>query len=626
MPVAAIDFETTYTKDRDIKTLGVARYVEHPETEAYLVSIYREDGFTFVGHPRNTPWHEIDGCHWVSHNAAFDASVFMELKRRGIVPDELAPVEWDCTANMAAFLNCKRDLASAAKILLGVEVSKDVRDEMKGKTWETMTPEFRQQALDYALRDAELCIRLWAQYECDWPEKEKALSRHTMLMCLRGVQVDMAKVEAWLQVTRRALHALELQIPWAGTLDAKGKPVSILSPHALKRHCVANNIPPPATTADASPIFELWMEEWGPQAPFVEAVKGYRYVNRVHEILQSFVDFTSADGRLRYSLKYFGAHTGRWSGGGGINFQNFPRDPLCFDAEYRLVWDDESMGKAGKATLRAAHVVDLRNLLIASPGKKFLIGDFMQIEAVVALWFAQDWEQLALIAQGMDSYEAHARRSMGYTDTRSLKDYVHADDCPLEHRTMRQFAKCRRLGLQFGLGPVKFVMIVRQWAKLTITRAESTRIVNDFRAKEKGIVEQWNLLERALRIHIAQGIETPFEVELPSWRSLRYFNVTRAEGNTGFPVRGQPHTKLYGGFLFQNSVQATARDVLGEAILATEGVIGDVVLHVHDELVVEVDEGLPTTALEEIMEAPIAWAPDMPVKADVHESTYYRKF
>lgn len=622
MPTAAIDFETTYTSIRDIKTLGVAAYVEHPDTDIYLVSVFGP-GVEYVGRPENAPWALIDGWHWVSHNAAFDAYVFMELKRRALIGPDLGPSEWDCTANMAAFLNSKRDLKSSSFHLLGYEISKEVRDEMKGKTWEQMTPEFRQKAMDYALDDAALCYELWAKHSKDWPEQERRLSRHTLTMCLRGVAIDLVKCAEWIKVAERALARYESMIPWVGSLDSKGKPVSTQSRHALKRQCIAQGVPPPSTTADKSPIYDAWLEEWGAQVPWVDAYKNYGYVNRVLEILYSIRDHTSYDGRLRYSLKYFGAHTGRWSGAGGINFQNFPRDPLCFDVEFGLLWDDDTLGKAVK---RAAYAIDLRNLVIAGPGKKLLIGDLCQIEAVVAMWLAEDWTQLALIAQGMDCYEAHARVAMNYTDARTLKDYVHDPACPPEHKNLRQFAKCRRLGLQFGLGPKKFIQIVREWAKINITAAESKRIVDDFRAKERGIVEQWNALERALRIHIANTPDVPFEIELSSWRSLRYFGCSRADGISGFPVRGDMASGLYGGFLFQNATQATARDVIGCAILEAEETVGEVQLHVHDEVVVEVDEDVPCSALQQVMERDLDWAPGMPVRAEVNESKYYRKF
>ncbi len=104
MATYAIDFETTYEKGvRDISTLGVYPYLRHIDTEIYLVSIVGPE-VEFCGAPLDAPWEKITTHHWVSHNAAFDHACLDVLQEHGYVSPEIAPSEWDCTANPAAFL------------------------------------------------------------------------------------------------------------------------------------------------------------------------------------------------------------------------------------------------------------------------------------------------------------------------------------------------------------------------------------------------------------------------------------------------------------------------------------------------------------------------------------------
>lgn len=637
----AVDFETTYATGRDIKSLGVVPYVEHPDTDAYLVAIHGED-VSYAGPLETAPWHLIDGHHWVSHNAAFDAAVYMEACKRGKIPrmpeptgvehagmqetmpgEFPAPVEWDCTANLCVFLAAPRSLDKSVAVLMGAHMSKAVRDEMKGKRWETMSPEFQQACIAYAKIDAEKCYQLWANFHDLWPAEEIALSRHTMQMCLNGIAVDMPRVLESIAVLEHALWRCEQLIPWASELDAKGKEIPIMSPKALKAACVAANIPPPITTADKSEIFEAWLEKYGEAAPFVTAVKNYRRLNRTLEVLKKFRDQTRADGRLRYSLKYGGAHTLRWSGDAGLNFQNFTKEPLYFDEHYNVLVPK----KLSKETLKqlTRYTVDMRGCLVPGPGKKFIVADLSQIEARVALWFADDQKQLQLIRDGLDLYEAHARSQMGYKFAQALKDYCEAPDTPEKDRNIRQFAKCRVLGLGFGLGFKKFVLIVMQWAGIKITEAEAKKIVDDYRRANPGIVALWNKLDRAMRGHVLKGDKEPFRIELPSWRVLEYFDVTGGDELKARDERGGHHLYWYGGKLFENLVQATARDILGAAILRIEAAGHRVVLHVHDEVVCEVEPDVTVEEIKALMTEVPHWAEGLPIGCSAKKVDRYFK-
>jgi DNA polymerase I-like protein with 3'-5' exonuclease and polymerase domains len=622
--VSPIDFETTYRKKvRDIATLGVVPYLEHPETDIYLVST-RLPGEEFSGHPTEAPWERLNGRHWVSHNAGFDAAVFMELRRvAGGALDDVLPHEWDCTANLCAFLAAPRSLAGAVEQLYGVVLSKEVRDQMNGKTWDTMSPEFRQQAIAYAMEDSRWCERIWRDHSHRWPRQELELSRHTMSMCLNGLAIDVPKVEADIATLRKAIWHCEQAIPWHGELDARGKEIKIGSRTALFAACDKEQIPRPTSTADKSEAYNEWLEEYGYMAPFVGALKDHRSLERTLKVLVKIRDQVRANGRLSYSLLYFGGHTGRWSGSGGLNFHNLTKEPLLFDASGK---------KLPKGTKKdsplVVSVVDLRGCIIPEPGKKFIIADLKQIEARVSLWYAEDWAQLDLLRDGMDVYEAHARRTMGYTRPEKLADYVASPNCPEKDRNLRQIAKARVLGLGFGMGWKRLLEFAKVQLGLVLTPTEAKSIVDYFRRANPGIVRMWERLDMAIRSHASRqskaGANGPFTIELPSWRSLSYFDVNSSdEGIRARDEMGGVVHHWFGGKLFENLVQATARDVLAEAILRIEAAGHRIVLHVHDEVIIECDPSVTDAEIHRLMTQTPEWAPGLPVDSSVDSTDRY---
>jgi DNA polymerase len=219
---------------------------------------------------------------------------------------------------------------------------------------------------------------------------------------------------------------------------------------------------------------------------------------------------------------------------------------------------------------------------------------------------------------------------MGYSRPEKLKDYVKSEACPEKDRSMRQVAKGRRLGLGFGMGKVRLREFAKTQLGLDLSPSEAERIVKDFREKEPGIVNCWKRLDDAMRIHAHRQsrdrTNEPFRVELPSWRSLEYFDVCNSEdGIRAREEMGGHVVHWFGGKLFENVVQATARDILAEAILRIEAAGHSVVLHVHDEVVVEVDQSVTPEEIHAMMTVTPAWAPGLPIGSSVDESDRYFK-
>jgi DNA polymerase I-like protein with 3'-5' exonuclease and polymerase domains len=315
-------------------------------------------------------------------------------------------------------------------------------------------------------------------------------------------------------------------------------------------------------------------------------------------------------GRMAYELKYFGASTGRWSGGGGLNMQNYNRKP--------------------------AEGVDLRRCIVAPPGYLLAVVDYSQIESRVLLFLAGDVETLDMFRANpmADAYEIHARATMGYVEAESLKDY-----CERTGSGLRQLAKARVLGLGFGCGARRFVEVAQVMAGLDIGEDESERIVKEFRESNPRIVSLWQSLNDACASCDGGNYLLPLpctQINPDLKRFLIYRDVKvdppshmATEGWRGIECTvGGDRIKVYGGLLAENWTQATARDVLASAWLRCEASGFRPVLSVHDELVFEVPEGSAEEDLRrivEIMEEPVSWAPGLPLRADGRLCSVYGK-
>lgn len=586
----AFDTESTYEKGRDIRSLGVAKYVRHEHTDHYLASAVDGNAVSVCKFPEDFPWEAIHDRVLVIHNAAYDLSVINELKRRGIVGANIQPAEAFDSADLAAYLQCARSLESVMANIYGIRVDKGIRAQMKGRTWNDLNAKMQADVIKYCLHDSELCHKFWMDYEKDWPLIEKRASQHTIKMCMRGVCINLDHAGDGIEKMSRLKHKCEKLIPWAGSKNAKGKELAITSIIELNKECRRLNIPAPACTDTKDEEFTEWLEMHEEDAPFVKAVSDWRKYNRLEKVLLAIRD-RNVDGVLPYSLKYFGApHTGRWAGDEGLNMHNFPRKPLAgFDA---------------------------RACLIPRPGFKFVTADLAQIEARVAIWLGGDESLLQPMRDGLDIYEIHARRTMGYTDKRPLAQV---------DQDMRQLAKCQVLALNFGMGPAKFIRTVKQWTGQDVSAMDAQNLVSKYRRANKPITKIWTKLEDGL--HESEGGD--YEVEMPSGRVIRYFGVGQEKGQYFARVElGAPTKYFYGGKLFENLVQGIARDLLARAILRVEAAGFPVVLHVHDEIIAEVPENEADDCAQEInemMEVVPSWAEGLPIAAEVKVRDCYGK-
>ena len=590
METYALDYETYYDKACSIRTLGPLGYFSHHDFDAYMVSVVGTDGTSFVGHPRDFQWDLLTDNVVISHNASFDETLYLYGVTQSWWP-EVKPAEWHCTADMAAYMHMPRALKGAAKFALGIEVDKSTRDNMSGKRWEKMTDEFRKEVSDYALVDSQLCLDLWKEHGWAWPDKERQISRLNREIVQRGLPIDADLLRAQLETIKGKLFEAEESIPWLGD-----KP--LLSRVAFDDQCRTEGIEPPGSLAATDEEAQKWIDYYGKKHAWIDAVRSWRRINSLKKKLESFDHATMPDSRYYGGLMYYGAHTGRFSGSGGnLNLQNLPRE--------------EMFG------------VNLRNLIAAKPGKKLIVADLSQIEVRTLCWLAEDKKMLKEIEQSEDIYEAFAIR-FGQWDTEkgSLKQ-----DPKLRHKI-----KAMVLGCGYGAGKKRFSQMAG------MTQKEANSAVDLYRNSMRSITRLWSDYSSGISCAYnltVNGAETPFIVDLPSGRHLNY-GFIRSDGKGedrhyyAYLMRHGKNVavKMWGGFVAENASQALARDIFSDMLVRIDEAGYKIVLHVHDEVVIEADADKAEESLEhilKIMSEPPDWIPDIPLAAEGSILSRYTK-
>lgn len=584
----AADFESYYDADCSITTLGPRGYFSHPSFDAYMVTIVGDDGFVYAGHPKDFDWSMLDGHRVLSHNASFDESLYLFGVEKGWFP-KCNPAEWHCTADMVACLGLPRSLKNASAAVLGVEVIKTTRDNMKGKQWASMSEDFKTEVTGYAIKDSELCLRLWQELESQWPQFERDISTMNRKICQRGLPIDTAALQENLHKIKNSLFDAEQAIPWI-------QDYTPLSRKAFNEQCRIQGIEPPKSLAADSEEADAWFAAHQQACPWARAVQSYRRINVFLKKLDAFNAGTMQNDRYYGGLMYCGAvPTARFSGSGGnLNLQNLPRE--------------ETFG------------VNFRHMIKPKRGNKLIVADLSQIEVRTLCYLAKDKKALELIRNANDIYHAFGVL-LGMHDPANgeLKEY----DSKLRHRV-----KSMVLGCGYGIGPNKFA----QFSGMTLDEAEQA--VRTYRLRMKSVVNYWAELGQELTT--ACALEVPFQLTLPSGRPLRYGKIRKMKAEFNrfayigklYRMGGMRDIKLYGGILSENTSQALARDIFSDMMLRIDAAGYPIILHVHDEVVCEVPEDTAEQALAEIlsiMSTPPAWIPDIPVSAEGHILDFYSK-
>ena len=605
---AAIDFETYYDKEYSATKLSTWNYVFHEKFNAYRVSVYNED-ISFVGKPEDFDWSSVKGIVWAMHYAGFDATVIMRLQKDGIIPADIKPSRYFDTADLAAYLRVPRNLKQASEFLLGVIMDKTVRAAMKGKQFDTLSPE-ETEALDkYVLTDAVNTFRLFREHGHKWPLWEQRVSELNFEAGIRGVPSNPQKVEAALEHLSTRLWKLGKQLPWVDPVPG-GPPKEVpMSRKAPREQGRIEGIPVPTSFSAKDPKLIEWENEYKVDHPWVAARREYGRVNTMLKRVKNYGANIRDDNTLYYQCKYHGAGPGRFSGGSSGEGVKESGEKFNVQNMYRT----------------AMFGVDLRGFMEAPEGFVFGVHDYNQIEAILLLWRAGDKATLNLIRGGMSIYEAYARSKLGWTGG-VLKE---------EDDDLYRLSKALVLGAGYQCWAEAFQGAARNMAQLELPLDRCETIIKEYRAANPLIVRYWADHKKWLQFSIVRKDPTHV-VKLASGRSLMYYNPCWGPKDTygrtsmrARVVQGEHFNTLFGGKLTENEIQATARDVLTEAWVATDKAGIVTLFTVHDEFVnlypEKEAEELVAKVDKLMVEASASWLGDCPLGVDTHLMKVYSK-
>lgn len=661
-----IDIETR--SPCNLKTSGQYVYAAHPLTEILMMAWAIGDAPIRVWFCLSQPMPaELRAALTdttvtiVAHNVSFERVVMA-----GVWGLDIPLERWGCTASRAARYGLPRTLDGAAAAL-GLEVQKDKtghtlmlamckpRAIRAGSPTNPADPGGRPIYRDAPADIARLAVYCAKDVEVErvidgilppLTPPELAMWRMTERVNDRGVCVDTALLLTLTLLVDDAERDVNARIS-AATCGAIPK----VSDHgALTRWLLARGIDDADDTgvgkqavaamldrADLDPLIRnvLVMRQQGGGS----ATKKYRAITQR----------LSNDGRIRGVLVYCGAAgTGRWSSR-GAQLQNLIREDERFNA---LACIRDILAKATIPELEELYgpilVVCaklLRPLFTAAPGKVLTRGDYSQIEARILAWLAgAAWKVQAFrdydAGTGPDLYKIAGAK-------------IYRVEVSEVSKPQRQIGKVGELALGYGGGKGAFLTMAKGYGvKVTEDVAEEIKLA--WRAGNPEVVQLWADLEwAAVRcMQVAPGQVFPvgnlgvtfrrtklaLAMRLPSGTSLLYWTPRLAMRPTPWgedrlsvicrtedaKTKQWVERALYGGLICENLTQATARDIMADAMVRLEAAGLDPVLTVHDEGIAEAGHNSAAEVERILLQAP-AWAVGLPIAADCSTAFRYLK-
>ena len=644
MPILGCDIETY--SEIDLPKCGVYAYAEHPSLEILLFAYAFDDEETHVVDLKcgeRLPPRVLDALTdpaitKAAFNAAFERTcIGRYLGKR------LNAAQWQCTAVQSAMLALPLSLEGVGEVL-GIERKKlkeggdlvryfslpckpTKANGQRTRNLPEHASEKWQRFKEYCVRDVEAEREIRAKLQgYPIPAKEQELYRLDQEINDRGIMVDPVLVARAIEcdeqyrekTTKRAYELTGLANPNSPAqlkewLEGQGTQVDTLDKKAVRALL-------PGAEGDVLEVLKLRL------LMAKTSVKKYEAIRRS----------VCADGRVHGLLQFYGANrTGRWAGR-LVQIQNLPQNHI---PDLALARD---LVKAGRyADIEALYESTpnvlselIRTAFVPRPGCRFIVADFSAIEARVIAWLAGEQWRLEVFEGGGDIYCASASK-MFHVPVEKHGQNSH----------LRQKGKIAELAL--GYGGAVGALTAMGALEMGLAEEELPPLVRQWREANPHIIRLWAQVEDAamtavrekarvrlgrLTFHCRSGM---LFITLPSGRKLCYVKPriqTNRFGGDGLTYEGVGEGKkwtrieTFGGKLTENIVQATARDLLAEAMLRLRDAGLEIVMHVHDEAVLEVPIG--HSGVDEVCalmaEAP-AWADGLPLRADGYECRFYQK-
>lgn len=638
-----IDIETY--SDIDLLKTGVYRYVDSPNFEVLMMA-YSIDGQEeqIIDLSQEQIPNEL-------HEAIYDPSVLkiaFNAQFERVCLDkhflgESDPAQWHCTAVHASELGLPRSLKQCA-LFLRIEEQKDTAgtqlinyfskpckptkaNGMRTRNLPEHDPEKWELFKSYCIQDV-VVEKAIANRLSVFPVAQSEWKHYCLDQKINdyGVMVDaeLAKGAISIMDTITAENVEKLK-----TITGLDNPNS---PKQLKEWLLSKGHDFPTLGKD---IVKAYIQQGIVKDDVAEALKlRLKLSNSSTKKYLMMENVRCTDGRLHGLVQFYGAsRTGRWAGR-LLQVQNLPRNKMEeLDIAREMVKQQDIEG----LDLVFGNVPDvlkqlIRTGLVAKEGYTFHVSDFNSIEARVLAWFAgEKWV--------LDVFRDHGKI---YEATASQMFNVPLDQVDSE---LRQKGKVSTLALGYQ-GSVG-ALIAMGAIDMGLEEQELKPMVDGWRRANKKIVSFWYDVQRAAIsaienkgvIRMSKGLRFFHKkgflfIQLPSGRHLSYARARLEEGDYGPKIvyEGQGDKvgfstlDTYGGKLVENIVQATARDILAEAMQRLDEYGYNIVFHVHDEAVAEVPKGVHTIEeMNEIMSVVPRWAEGLPLGAEGYETDYYKK-
>ena len=645
MQTLSIDLETY--SDQPLQKTGVYRYVESPDFEILLFA-YSVDG---------GPVQQIDlACgekipseilyaleDEIVTKWAFNANFERICLSRFLgypTGDYLEPDSWKCSMVWAAYMGLPLSLEGVGAVL-GLEKQKltEGKDLIKyfcqpcapTKSNGQRTRNLPEHAADkwlafkrYNIRDVETEMSIQARLS-KYPVPDSVWKEYHLDQEIndRGVGLDMELVRQAIQMDGRSRSELTQAMKELTSLD---NPNSV---QQMKQWLADNGVE--TDTLGKKAVAELL--KTAPQELQKVLTLRQQLAKSSVKKYQAMETAVCADGRARGMFQFYGANrTGRWAGR-IIQMQNLPQNHLDDLSEARgLV----RAGGFDALEMLYEDVPDtlsqlIRTAFVPQEDRKFIVADFSAIEARVIAWLAgEKWRQ-DVFAQGKDIYCASASQMFGV---------------PVEKHGvnghLRQKGKIAELALGYGgsVGALKAMGAL----EMGLQEDELPALVSAWRQANPKIVQFWWAVDHAVMDAVTRKTTTKTHgiifsarngmlfITLPSGRSLAYVKPKIGENRFGgdcITYEGVGGTKKweridsYGPKFVENIVQATSRDILCYAMKTLR--CCSIVMHIHDEVVIEADRQMSLQAVCDQMGRTPPWAKGLQLRADGYETDFYKK-
>ncbi len=645
MKTLSIDIETY--SSANLAKCGVYKYVESPDFEILLFG-YSVDGGPVqvidLASGETIPKEIIDVLtdenvtKW-AFNANFER-VCLSRYLNYPIGKYLKPSSWKCSMVWAATMGLPLSLEGVGSVL-GLEKQKltEGKDLIKyfcqpcspTKANEHRTRNYPYHAPDkwlsfkqYNIRDVEVEMSVQAKL-ANFPVPDNVWKEYHLDQEIndRGVALDMVLVQKAIDMDSHSRSELTEAIKNLTGLD---NPNSV---QQIKQWLSKNGLE--TETLDKKTVLKL-IQTAPPELRDVLSLRQQLAKSSVKKY-QAMKNAVCSDGRARGMFQFYGANrTGRWAGR-IIQLQNLPQNHLPDLEQARAL---VKIGDIEAVELLYEDVPDtlsqlIRTAFIPNEGAKFIVADFSAIEARIIAWLAgEKWRQ-DVFAKGGDIYCASASQMF---------------KVPVEkhgiNSHLRQKGKISELALGYGgsVGALKAMGAL----DMGLTEDELPSLVDAWRQSNPNIVRFWWDVDRAAMEAIrnkhaneTHGIVFSCRsgmlfITLPSGRKLSYVKPRIGENKFGgqcITYEGIGTTKKwerlssYGPKLVENIVQATARDILCYAMQTLQN--RSIVMHIHDEIVIEADKRLPLNVVCEKMSRVPPWADGLLLGSDGYETSFYCK-